>query len=86
DANTGKQYYQQRLGATGAYFSSPVVGDHKVYATSFSGVVSVFTAGKTFRMIGRNDLRERVVATPALVDGRIYLRTSNHLWAFGNEN
>ncbi len=83
DAKTGRKYYQRRLGASGAYFSSPVVGDGKIYAASYSGVVSVFESGKTFRMVGRNDLGERVVATPALVDGHIYVRTPNHLWAFG---
>jgi outer membrane protein assembly factor BamB len=83
DAATGKLHYRERLGPGGAYFSSPVAGDGKVYATSGRGVVTVFAAGDTFRVLARNDLGEPVVATPAVADGKLYVRTENHLYAFG---
>jgi outer membrane protein assembly factor BamB len=83
DAETGKLVYRERLGPSGAYFSSPVAGDGKIYAASQKGVVVVFEAGDSFKVLARNDLQEPVVATPALVDGVVYLRTEKHLYAFG---
>jgi outer membrane protein assembly factor BamB len=83
DAETGKLIYRERLGPTGAFFSSPVAGDGKLYAASQRGVVVVWEAGNTFKVLTRNDMQESVAATPALADGVIYLRTEKHLYAFG---
>jgi outer membrane protein assembly factor BamB len=83
DAKTGRLVYRERLGAAGPYFSSPVAGDGKIYAASQRGVVVVFAAGDKFKVLARNDLGETIQATPALVDGKIYVRTENHLFAFG---
>ena len=85
DAKTGKLVYRQRLGVVGAYFASPVAGDGKIYATSLAGVITVFAAGDTLRILAKNSLGERTVATPALVDGHVYVRTQNHLYAFGQK-
>jgi outer membrane protein assembly factor BamB len=81
-ARTGKLLYRERLGATGLYYASPVAGDSKVYFASSRGVVVVLQAGDTFKVLARNDLEEPVYATPALVDGTIYLRAGQHLYAF----
>jgi len=35
-------------------------------------------------VLAQNDLKERIMATPALVDGKIYVRTERHLWVFGD--
>jgi outer membrane protein assembly factor BamB len=83
DAKTGRLVYRERLGAGGAYFSSPVAGDDKIYAASKRGVVLVFAAGDEFKVLGRNDFGEEILATPALVDGKVYIRTQKHLYAFG---
>jgi outer membrane protein assembly factor BamB len=83
DAATGKLVYRERLGATGAYFASPVAGDGKLYAIAHAGVVSVFAAGDRLTVLARNDLGEHVLATPAVADGKLYVRTENHLYAFG---
>ncbi len=85
DATTGKLVYRGRLGAGGEYYSSPVVGDGKVYAASADGVVVVLEAGDVLKVLARNDLGERIMATPALVDGNVYVRTEGHLYAFGNQ-
>src|SRR5262249_52986276 len=82
-AKTGKLVYRKRLGATGLYHSSPVGGDGKVYIASIEGKVVVLKAGDQFKVLARNDLGEEITATPALVDGKIYLRTEGHLYAFG---
>ncbi|HEX4592026.1 MAG TPA: PQQ-binding-like beta-propeller repeat protein [Gemmataceae bacterium] len=83
DAETGKLVYRERLGPTGAFFSSPVAGDGKIYAASLRGVVVVFDAGDKLNVLSRNDLGQTVAATPALVDGIVYVRTDKHLYAFG---
>jgi outer membrane protein assembly factor BamB len=83
DAETGKLFYRERLGPGGAYFASPVAGDGKIYAASQQGVVVVMKAGDTFKILSRNDLQEPVLATPALVEGTVYVRTAKHLYAFG---
>jgi hypothetical protein len=45
--------------------------------------VTVFKPGDELNVLARNDLNERIMATPAIVDGTIYVRTDKHLYAFG---
>lgn len=82
DAKTGKLQYRKRLGVTANYFASPVAGDGKIYASSHTGTVVVFSAGD-FRVLARNKLNESIVATPAIAGGVLYVRTANALYAFG---
>lgn len=82
NTKTGKLLYEERVGATGNYYASPVAGDGKVYVCSAAGVVTVLEAGDTFRVLSKSDLGEPILATPALVDGKVYLRTEGHLYAF----
>jgi hypothetical protein len=60
-----------------------VVGDEKIYVSSARGVVVVFEPGDELNVLARNDLKERIMATPAIVDGKIYVRTEKNLYAFG---
>ena len=83
DAATGKPLYQERLGVRGNYYASPVAGDGKIYMASEPGVVAVLRAGDTLDVLARNDLGEPILATPAIVDGKLYVRTEGHLYAFG---
>jgi outer membrane protein assembly factor BamB len=86
EAATGKLHYQKRLeGAGGSYYASPVAGDGKIYASSMDGIVTVLEAGDELRVIASNNLEERLMATPAIVDGKLYLRTASHLYAFGQK-
>ena len=82
-AKTGELVYTGRLGASGYYYSSPVAADGKVYIASEEGVVVVLDAGDKLNVLARNKLDAAILATPALVDGNIYVRTENHLYAFG---
>lgn len=83
EATSGKELYKQRLGVEGTCYASPVVGDGKIYVGSDGGTVIVFEPGDRYRRLARIDFDEGILATPALVDGRIYLRTLGHLYAFG---
>ncbi len=87
DAQTGKAFYQdERLGAPGDYYSSAVGADGRIYLASQNGAVLVLAAGESLNVLARNNLGEQVMATPAIVDGKIYLRTAGHLYAFGNSD
>lgn len=80
---TGKVLKQARARGTGSYYASPVAGDGKVYLVSEGGVISVLKAAGEWSAISSRDLAERTVATPAIVDGRIYVRTEAALYCFG---
>jgi outer membrane protein assembly factor BamB len=83
-AKTGELVFSGRVGAPGYYYSSPVAADQKVYIASEEGMVVVLEAGDKLNVLARNKLDGAILATPALVDGNIYVRTENHLYAFGN--
>lgn len=82
-AKTGELVYSGRTGAMGYYYSSPVAADNKIYIASEEGVVVVLDGGEELKVLARNKLDGQILATPAIVDGKIYVRTENHLYAFG---
>ncbi len=82
-AKTGELVYSGRLGVPGYYYSSPVAADNKVYIASEEGVVVVLDAGEQLKILATNKLDGAILATPALADGNIYVRTENQLYAFG---
>lgn len=85
DAETGKQIQQLRAEGRGNYYASLVAGDGKVYAISESGVITVLKAGKSTKILSKHDLGERVMASPVISDGVIYIRTDAALYAFGKK-
>ena len=78
DARNGTVHWQERLG--GNYSASLVMADGKIYAQSEEGVGTVLAPGKIFGVLARNDLKERTLASYALDDGVIYIRTVKHLF------
>jgi outer membrane protein assembly factor BamB len=74
---------RQRLGALGQYVASPVAADGRIYVANELGTVVVFRAADTLDVLARNDLQESITATAAIADNKLYVRTSGHLWAFG---
>ena len=80
---TGERVYSEKLGHRVYYYASPVVANGNLYICSYMGRVFVVQAGDTFKILTENRIGERIRATPALVDGKVYLRTDKHLMAFG---
>jgi outer membrane protein assembly factor BamB len=81
---TGSLLKQGRLtGAPGAVFASPTAADGHVFFTTEAGAVVVVRPGKELEIESVNDLAEDTYATPAFADGRIYVRTTQALYAFG---
>ena len=84
DAATGRVFYQEeRLGALGDYYASPVAAAGKTCVASQQGMVVVYRAGDTLEVLARNALNEPILATPAVVEGTLYVRTKSQLYAFG---
>jgi outer membrane protein assembly factor BamB len=82
--DTGEMIKQGRLtGAPGPHFASPTAADGHIYFTSEAGAIVVVNPGGDLAPIAVNELAEDTYATPAFADGRIYVRTSAALYAFG---
>ena len=82
DAKTGKVHWTKRLTGKG-YSSSPIAAAGKVYFLSENGVGTVVKAGKTFEQVSRNELGERTLASYAVSDGALFLRTASKLYRIG---
>ena len=82
DAKTGEQLHQARAPGRGNYYGSIVAGDDKVYLVSEPGTITVLKAGREFSVLNKHDFGERILATPVIADGRIYLRTDSALYCF----
>ena len=83
DSKTGKPTRTARLAASDKYYSSPVAGDGKIYVLSERGTLSVVSAQPDWKILHRADFDEDVLATPAIANGCIYIRTVGHLYCFG---
>jgi outer membrane protein assembly factor BamB len=82
--DTGALVRQGRLtGALGAHYASPVAADGHIFFTTEDGKVVVVAPGDDLTPKVVNDLAENAYATPAFADGRIYVRTTAALYAFG---
>jgi outer membrane protein assembly factor BamB len=84
DAVTGEPFYaQERLPAGGNYYASPVAADGRLYVASLAGKLTVLRAGGAApEVLHASDFGTRILATPAVVGGNLYLRTATHLFAF----
>lgn len=82
DAKTGKAYYQQqRLPKPYNFKASPVGVNGKLYLASEEGDVIVVRMGEKFEVLATNTLADQMfIATPAILDGEIYLRGQNTLF------
>lgn len=83
DAKNGKRIYRKRIGLKGEISSSPIAADGYVYAASEAGTV-VVVRPESGEVVAKRDLGEKIMATPAFVEGTIYVRTDRHLYAFGD--
>ena len=83
DPQTGKRAFRGRVGVGGAYSASPVGADGRLYIASEDGEVYVISATSGLAQIAKNDMKEVIMATPAISDGLIVLRTIGHLYGIG---
>ena len=83
NAETGKSAKLLRLEASGSYYASPVAGDGKIFLVDEAGRLTVVAANENLSLLQTADFQEGVYATPAVADGRLFLRTVSSLYCFG---
>jgi outer membrane protein assembly factor BamB len=84
DAKSGNRVWQERTG--GVFTASPVAADGKIYLLSEDGQTLVLAAGSASappRVVARNRLNARQLASPAISGGRIFIRTDDAVFAIG---
>jgi outer membrane protein assembly factor BamB len=82
EAKTGRLRWQERVG--GDYSASPVYADGKIYLLSEEGKGVVLEPGLAFRKLAENRLEERTLASCAVGDGALFIRTESHLYRIQN--
>lgn len=83
---TGDEIYRQRLPLVGNGFSaSPIAADGKIYLSNEDGEILVVSAGEKFAHLKTNSMGELLMATPALSEGVMYVRTAQSLFAVGRK-
>ena len=86
DPATGKAKWQEKFPSKVSFFCSPVCINGNIFIVSKDGEVFVFKASPDkFEQLARNPLGELSYATPAIANGRMYLRTLNHLISVGGK-
>jgi outer membrane protein assembly factor BamB len=85
NAATGQELKTGRVtGALGAFSASPVAADGKIFLVNEEGKGAVLRAGGAWEVLAVNNIGEGSFATPALSQGRIYVRSDEALWCFGS--
>lgn len=83
DPKTGVPYFERgRLGAYGEYYASPIGIDDKILIASEPGTITVIKASDELEILSSINMEEPIVASPAVMDSHLYIRTESHLWAF----
>lgn len=86
DLETGEEIYRERVPHLGSGFSaSPVAADGKLYLSNEDGDIVVVSAGDGFEHIGTNPMGELLMATPAISEGVLYVRSAESVFAIGGE-
>lgn len=85
DADTGRLEYESRVRGASAFWASPWTDGRHLYAMDARGNTHVIAAGDELRVVAVNTLDQQAWGTPAIADGRIYLRTVEHLYCIASE-
>ena len=83
DAKTGDLIYGSRVGTGGSFTASPVAADGRIFIATEEGDVFVVRAGPQYELLATNAMGEVVMATPAISDGVLLVRTLKHLYGLG---
>jgi outer membrane protein assembly factor BamB len=82
DGKTGKEVYRKRLGGVDCN-SSPIAGNGRVYVSDNEGTTFVVKAGREFELLAKNNLGERITASPAISGNELFYRTDSHVFCIG---
>jgi outer membrane protein assembly factor BamB len=81
DAKTGASHWVRRIG--GNYSASPVFADGRIYFLSEEGLATVIAPGTEFRVLAKNQLDGAMLASMAISDSSIFIRSDTHLYRLG---
>lgn len=82
DPATGRIVKEGRSPGLGEYYASPVAADGKVFLVNTEGKITVLKAGQEWEVLSVNGIDGEVSATPALSDGRIFVRARGAMYCF----
>jgi len=86
DARTGREIYgRQRLKPGSGFTASPWAYNDKIFVLSEDGDTYVIQAGAEFKLLGTNSLNEMALATPAVAQGSLFIRTQSKLYRLSDE-
>lgn len=84
EASSGNEVYKERLGS-GTYTASPVAADGRLYFITEEGQARVVQAGPKFALLADNTIGDICLASPAISNGSLFVRSQHYLWAFGKK-
>ena len=84
DAKSGTIHYSERLG--GEFSASPLVAGNRLYFFDQRGNTSVVAAGKEFRVAAKSSLGDGFMASPAVLDDTLFLRSKTKLYRVQNQS
>ena len=85
DAKTGERIYRSRVGNGGSFSASPVAADGRLYIANEDGEIFLVRTGRTFEQLGKMEMKEVIMATPAISDGLLIIRTLGHVYGIGEK-
>src|SRR5262249_5058484 len=85
DMKTGKKVWYERL-AVAVFLASPILVAGKTCPASEQGEVYVSAASPKYELLSQNSIGERIRATPAVADGRLFVRGDKSLYCFGKKD
>ena len=80
-----KVWTKKRVGNYGNYYASPVAAGDRIYVPGENGYIVVLKAGPEVEVLAKNDVGDSLIATPAIANDRIYVRTLHKLYCFAEE-
>jgi outer membrane protein assembly factor BamB len=83
DGASGERIYRARVGGGGSFAASPIAADGRLYFSNEDGQVIVAKAGREYAELVTNEMKEVIMATPAISDGTIVVRTLGHVYGIG---
>jgi outer membrane protein assembly factor BamB len=84
DSKTGKLIFRDRLGAPGAYISSPILAGKNIYFASYNGRITVIKPGEKLDVVSQSTLKGKIGASIVALDKYLYVRTDSALFSFKN--
>ena len=78
DSETGEEIWSERVGRQTS--ASPIYVEGKIYTFDEEGLCTIFRPGQSFEKIAENKLPDGIMASPAVIDGALFVRTKSHLY------